>query len=234
MDTTARPKNAPFCANCGYTLAGLTESSKCPECGKPLVEVLTRPHQAFLNAGKRYRSRATLFGLPVIHIALGPKDGELRGKAKGIIAIGDIGTGGIALGGVARGVVAVGGLALGVFAIGGAAVGLIGAIGGAAIGGMATGGGAAGILASGGGAFALVAAGGGALGLYTRDFRSSGGPSADAAFNELSWFFGPARLTALSLYQPVLVVAGLAAAAAAVIGLVAWLRVLKEPGPADR
>ena len=69
----------PFCANCGYVLKGLTESSKCPECGKPLVEVLTRQSPAFLNAGKRYRSKTTLFGWPVIDVALGP---EGRGTAR--------------------------------------------------------------------------------------------------------------------------------------------------------
>ena len=231
MDTTARPKDAPFCSNCGYVLTGLTESSKCPECGKPLVEVLTRPNQAFLNAGKRYRSKARLFGLPVIDVALRPKDGELRGKAKGIIAIGDIATGGIALGGMARGIVAVGGMAVGVFAIGGMAVGLLCATGGAALGGLATGGGAVGILASGGGAAGLVAAAGGALGVYTRDFRSFGrsDPSTVSVFDQLSWFFGPRTLTALSLYQPMLVTAGITLAAAAVIGLVAWLKLLREP-----
>jgi predicted RNA-binding Zn-ribbon protein involved in translation (DUF1610 family) len=125
MTVLREDKNAPFCSHCGYVLKGLTESSKCPECGKPLVEVLTRPSQAFMNAGKRYKSRATLFGWPVVHVALGPKDGELRGHAKGIIAIGDIATGGIAIGGFARGVVAVGGMALGLFSMGGLAVGLL-------------------------------------------------------------------------------------------------------------
>ena len=88
----------PYCSNCGYVLTGLTESSKCPECGKPLVEVLTRQTFSFGNTGKRYRSKATLFGWPVIDVALGPKDGELRGQAKGIIAIGDLAVGGLAIG----------------------------------------------------------------------------------------------------------------------------------------
>jgi predicted Zn-ribbon and HTH transcriptional regulator len=35
-------KNEPYCGNCGYVLTGATETSKCPECGRPLVEVLTR------------------------------------------------------------------------------------------------------------------------------------------------------------------------------------------------
>jgi len=232
MSDTARPANAPYCSNCGYVLTGLTESSKCPECGKPLVEVLTRPGQAFLNSGKRYRSKAALFGLPVIDVALGPRDGEPRGKAKGIIAIGDLATGGIALGGVARGVVAVGGLAVGLFALGGGALGLITATGGAAVGGMAAGGGAAGLLASGGGAVGVVAQGGGAFGLFARDartFASAAGGAGSDAFDTLSWFFGTSLADPSSIWRAAGVTVGLTLIVAAVIGAVAWVRVLREP-----
>jgi hypothetical protein len=226
----ASAKNEPFCGNCGYVLTGLTESSKCPECGKPLVEVLTRPQQAFLNAGKRYRSKATLFGWPVIDVAIGPKDGELHGHAKGIIALGDIATGGIAIGGITRGVVAIGGISLGLFSIGGLAVGLVTATAGLAIGGMAAGGGAAGYLATGGGAVGVVAQGGGAFGVYTRDGRTFGRPNpADAIFEQFSWFFGPGNPSAWAMFQPMLVTVGLTVAAAALIGLVAWMRLLREP-----
>src|SRR5256885_14653733 len=152
MTVAREDRDAPSCSHCGYVLRGLTESSKCPECGKPLVEVLSRQSPAFLNAGKRYRSKATLLGWPVVHVALGPKDGELRGHAKGIIAIGDIATGGIAIGGFARGVVAIGGLALGLFSTGGLAVGVLCPTGGLGAGGLASGGRALGVLRSGGGA----------------------------------------------------------------------------------
>src|SRR5687768_7360157 len=146
--------NQPYCSNCGYVLTGLTESSKCPECGRPIVEVLTRPSD-MPNFGKRYRSKATLFGLPVIHIAMGPKNGEMRGKAKGIIAIGDVAIGGIAIGGMSCGVVAIGGLSVGVCAVGGVGIGLLAGVGGAAVGALAAGGGAVGGLANGGGAVGL-------------------------------------------------------------------------------
>lgn len=175
---TAAKDGAPYCRACGYDFTGLTESSKCPECGRPLVEVLMRRGTAVANFGKRYRSKATMFGLPVIDVALGPRDGELRGKARGIIAIGDVATGGLAVGGMAFGVVAIGGMALGFFAAGGMAVGLIVATGGMAVGGMAAGGGAAGVLASGGGAAGVYAQGGAAFGAFTRDAFTRRGPGA--------------------------------------------------------
>lgn len=231
MTTTREAKDAPYCANCGYALTGLTESSKCPECGKPLVEVLTRPTHAFMNLGKRYRSKATLFGWPVIDVALGPKDGELRGRAKGIIAVGDIATGGIAVGGMARGVVAVGGVAMGLFTFGGLSIGLIAATGGGAIGGMAAGGGGAGVLATGGGAIGVVAQGGGAFGMFTRDARGVSAGAADI-FSAFSWFFGPSLQSGSAMWQPMLVTFSLTIAAAAVIGLVAWMR-LQRAEPTD-
>jgi hypothetical protein len=113
----------------------------------------------------RRRSASTFAGLPLLDIAVGPdpERGEIRGHAKGIIAIGDIATGVLALGGVVRGIVAIGGLAFGVVSLGGLSVGL-GAIGGLAIGGVALGGGAVGGAAIGGGAIGHYACGGGVSG----------------------------------------------------------------------
>ncbi len=105
----------------------------------------------------RKRSKRTFCGLPLIDIAMGPdlEKNEMRGHAHGIIAIGDIATGGLAIGGVAFGVVAFGGLSLGLLAFGGLAIG-----------GIALGGGAIGIVAAGGGALGYYAFGGGAVGKY--------------------------------------------------------------------
>lgn len=189
----------PYCTNCDYSLSGLTNSSKCPECGKPLVEVLGRRGTVALKGGRRFTSRARLFGIPVIHIAQGPFGDETTGRARGLIAIGDIATGVVAIGGMARGVIAFGGLAIGGIACGGGALGVLG-IGGFGAGVLATGGAAVGIFASGGGAAGIVAQGGGAMGYIARGgsvravHESTGSPSdpahATAIFDALSWFFG--------------------------------------------
>ena len=54
--------------------------------------------------GVRKRSTKYIWGLPLYDIALGPDpdQDQVRGHARGIIAIGDIATGVLAMGGVAR------------------------------------------------------------------------------------------------------------------------------------
>ena len=108
------------------------------------------------NNGYRYRSGAAVWGLPLVSVAVGPKDGSLRGVAKGVIAIGDAAVGVVAVGGAAFGVVAVGGLSVGALAVGGAALGL------AAFGGLAVG-----LVAFGGLAVGIGAVGGLAIGIST-------------------------------------------------------------------
>jgi hypothetical protein len=123
----------------------------------------------FLLTGIRRQSSRTFAGLPLWSIALGsnPEKGEMRGHARGIIAIGDMATGWLAFGGLARGVIAIGGLAVGLFAFGGAAIGVLIALGGAALGSVAFGGAAIGLVAIGGGAIGYYAMGGGAAGAHT-------------------------------------------------------------------
>lgn len=149
----------PYCGVCQYPLEGLTESSKCPECGGALVEVLRWPAAPGPATGKRWRSAATHHGKPLIDVAFGPGLDGPTGKARGFIALGDDAKGFVAVGGSARGVVAVGGGAAGVFAFGGGAAGVVLAVGGGAAGGVfAVGGGAIsfGGMAAGGG-FGLLA-----------------------------------------------------------------------------
>lgn len=143
---------------------------------KQRIAILEREMTALKQRGYPYRGirkRAdkTIWGLPLYDIAMGPdpEKGEMRGHARGVIAIGDFATGILALGGIARGIVAIGGLALGLlFGMGGLCTGLL-ALGGLAIGGIAVGGGAIGGIAIGGGAFGYYAVGGGAIGAHVID-----------------------------------------------------------------
>ncbi len=119
-----------------------------------------------LSQGMDYRSKATLFGLPLLHVATGlnPATGRKR-VARGIVAIGDVAQGVIALGGVAMGVFAFGGcaaggfawggLGLGLFAFAGFGIGLIAAFGGCSLAPIAMGGSAVGYWANGGLAYGV-------------------------------------------------------------------------------
>src|SRR5262245_35995871 len=134
--------------------------------------------------GIRYRSAAALGDIPLLAIAVGPdfEQGELRGHAKGIIALGDIASGFVALGGLARGVLAFGGLAVGGITFGGLSVGALVAIGGLAVGSLAVGGAAVGGVAVGGGAAGYYSCGGAAVGKHA--FSPLGGdPEAEAFFS---------------------------------------------------
>jgi len=112
--------------------------------------------RTYAHKGIRARSSWGIGDLPFYEIAFGPdfSRGEVRGHARGFIAIGDLATGVFALGGLARGVFAVGGMAAGLISAGGMSLGLLlgaggMAMGGAAFGGMAVGGVAIGGLAAG-------------------------------------------------------------------------------------
>ena len=86
-----------------------------------------------------YKSKASFFGLPLVHVHLSRGRG-LPAVAKGIIAIGDMAVGVVALGGISAGLVALGGLSLGVLlALGGLSAGLF-ALGGVALGAYVLGG----------------------------------------------------------------------------------------------
>lgn len=105
-----------------------------------------------------YKSRRTLWGLPLIHINLGP---GLR-KARGIVAVGNIAQGILACGGISLGVISLGGVSVGALTLAGMGVGLL-VFGGVAVGGIALGGLAVGWFAVGGCAVGTYAIGGYAL-----------------------------------------------------------------------
>ena len=195
--------NEPYCSHCGYQLTGLTESSKCPECGRPVVDVLTRPSWG-RKLARRYRSDTTVFGLPLVHIATGPRGDQRRGQAKGIIAIGDMATGVIAIGCVARGVIAIGFITMGLVGFGAFGIGLMAGLGGVAVGGIASGGVAIGIVAQGGCAVGVLADGVAAYGYVVRGKETVRGcytvtpkgssPGADQMLASWTWLIGGGRL----------------------------------------
>ena len=76
-----------------------------------------------------YKSRRTLWGLPLVHVNFGRRDHW----ARGIIAIGNVATGLVALGGVTAGLFSLGGVSLGLLALGAVALGGV-SIGGVALG----------------------------------------------------------------------------------------------------
>ena len=136
----------------------------CPECGNPTSDkAISCPQCGFTRRGGlafEYRSETKLFGLPLVHIALGRGSGQIR-VAKGIIAIGDIALGFISLGGVSFGLISLGGAAVGLAAAGGCVIGAGVAVGGAAVGYLAVGGAALGYYVLGGGCFGVEHLGGG-------------------------------------------------------------------------
>jgi len=117
-----------------------------------------------------YKSKKTLWGIPLIHINTGY---GLR-VAKGIIAIGNVSIGIISFGGVALGGLCIGGVGFGLIALAGCAIGGL-ACGGVTLGIVAIGGVAIGVYSMGGVAIASkIAIGGVAVGQTAVGDRPSG------------------------------------------------------------
>ena len=135
--------------------------------------------------GIRRRATMTIGDLPLYEISLGSDPGrrQLRGHARGIIAIGDVASGVLAIGGYARGVIAIGGLATGVVSVGGLSVGLLSAFGGLAIGTFALGGAAVGGVAVGGSSAGVYACGAVSAGVYAVS-TTAAAPEAIAIFRQ--------------------------------------------------
>jgi len=136
--------------------------------------------------GIRRRATLSIGHLPLYEISLGSDPGrrQMRGHARGIIAIGDVASGVVAIGGYARGVIAIGGLATGIVSFGGLSVGLLSAFGGLAIGGLAIGGAAVGGVAVGGSAAGYYACGAVSAGLHVVS-TTEHAPDAAALFRRL-------------------------------------------------
>ncbi|MBS7008344.1 helix-turn-helix domain-containing protein [Anaerostipes sp.] len=125
-----------------------------------------------VNQHYEYKSKTTVFGIPLVHINFG------RGmyRAKGIIAAGNFAVGLLSAGIFSAGLLSLGMVSLGLFAFAGLALGGM-AVGGAAFGIFAVGGLAVGVYAVGGCAVAARIAVGG----YASAHIAIGG-AADGAF----------------------------------------------------
>jgi hypothetical protein len=103
------------------------EARACPHCGAPFPA-----QQAWNGIGRDWKSKQTLWGLPLVHVAYGrDAQGKLR-VAKGIVAIGQFGIGAITIAQFGVGAVfglgqfVVAPIAVGQFALGLAAIGQFG------------------------------------------------------------------------------------------------------------
>jgi hypothetical protein len=169
----------------------LEEAAKLPPQSPPIVRPWrTKPFE--------YRSRWTLFGLPLVHVSMECiRDGRTL-PAVGWIAVGNIAYGGLfAFGGISIGTISIGGAAIGLVAVGGVGIGAL-SLAGFALGAWAAGGAAVGYMAFGGGAAGWMAAGGGmaaahdfALGATAAALHAN--DSAAQAFALHSTFFRCAR-----------------------------------------
>lgn len=161
-----------------------------------------------------YKSRATLFGLPLVHCRSARLVGQPMQPAIGWIACGDKAYGILfASGAIAVGGISFGGLSLGLISFGGFSLGLV-AFGGIALGGLAMGGAAIGIVASGGIAVAWHAAIGGVA--AAREIAMGGAamakhfndPAAREFFTHYYWLditkAGPRNLFWFISFAPVL------------------------------
>jgi RNA polymerase sigma factor (sigma-70 family) len=103
--------------------------------GRLVLEQAAAPQtEAPRRPAWEYRSQATLFGLPLVHIRLGGSLATCRQPVKAWVAVADHAIGVVfAFGGIAIAPLAMGGLAIGLLPFGGCALGLV-ALGGLAIG----------------------------------------------------------------------------------------------------
>ena len=133
----------------------------------PAAEQPTIVNNYYQRAAYEYKSRRTLFGLPLVHVNYGIG----FHRAKGIIAIGN----------VATGFIAIGGLSVGLLSLGGVSLGLLLSLGGLALGGVAVGGGTAGLFACGGLSYGVYATGGVAVGTKAAIGSAASAPLAIGA-----------------------------------------------------
>jgi RNA polymerase sigma factor (sigma-70 family) len=142
----------------------------------------------FPAAAFEYRSRASLFRLPLVHVRIGDRFDVVRGPVKAWIAIGGSHTIGVlfASGGLAIAPISFGGIAIGLLPFGAISLGIF-SLGAVSVGVWAYGAAAIGWQIFCGCGFAWNAAMGGVV--VARDFADGGIAHAAQANTELAWQF---------------------------------------------
>jgi len=115
------------------------------ELKKDNENVVSQPFWFTRGRFYEYKSKRSLFGLPIVHVNIG---GGMK-KAKGIIAVGNNATGIVAVGLLSKGVISFGLLSLGLISIGVFALGILFAAASVAVGIFAVGAIAVGIISIG-------------------------------------------------------------------------------------
>lgn len=145
-------------------LQGSFNNNKIDDSDRKNTSDDSKNTQIVINLGSNrieyeYKSKRTLFGLPLVHINLG------RGikKAKGIIAIGNISCGVVSVGLLSFGIFSFGVLSIGLVSIAAIAIGLLLGVGAIAIGTFSIGAISIGVFSAGALAIGKYAVGGGAI-----------------------------------------------------------------------
>ena len=123
-DAVAREGSLQPCRDCGHRVSG--RALACPHCGAP------RPALPMWDGwGYEYRSKATLLGVPLLHVSFKYSPDRRPVVARGIVAIGQFACGFVTIAQFGVGVVCVGQFALGVLALAqfGAALSLVAQMG---------------------------------------------------------------------------------------------------------
>lgn len=112
------------CRECRHLVS--EQAFACPQCGAPYPA-----KERWDGWGYEYKTKATLFGLPLLHVSFKYRPNRMPVPAKGVIAIGQFASGIVCLAQFGIGVVTVSQFAIGVLAVAqfGAAYALLAQIG---------------------------------------------------------------------------------------------------------
>jgi hypothetical protein len=98
------------CRDCKHIVS--QQAFSCPNCGAPYPA-----KEKWDGWGVEYKSRTTLFGLPLVHISFKYRRNRMPVPAKGVIAIGQFGMGIITVSQFGIGFISISQFAVAVFAL---------------------------------------------------------------------------------------------------------------------